>query len=83
MLTVAQALFEIGFLPVRWLDVLDVALTAILVYQGYRLIRGTIAVQVAVALLGLYVISAIVRIAGLTTLTTLFGAVWTCSCWRS
>ncbi len=75
MLTVAQALFEIGFLPVRWLDVIDVALTAILVYQGYRLIRGTIAVQVAVALLGLYVISAIVRIAGLTTLTTLFGAV--------
>ena len=71
----AQSLFEIGFLPVRWLDVLDVALTAILVYQGYRLIRGTIAVQVAVALLALYVVSAIVRIAGLTTLTTLFGAV--------
>ena len=68
-------LYSIGFLPVTWLDVVDVLLTAILVYQVYRLIRGTIAVQVAVALLSLYVVSAVVRAAGLTTLTTLFGAV--------
>ena len=73
-MTVAQA-FTIGFLPFTWVDALDIALTATLVYQVYRLIRGTIAVQVAVALLALYVVSAIVRIAGLTTLTTLFGAV--------
>ena len=73
---VAQARsFMIGFLPLTWLDAVDIGLTAILVYQVYRLIRGTIAVQVAVALLALYVVSAIVRIAGLTTLTTLFGAV--------
>ena len=69
------ALFEIGFLPVTWLDVLDVGLTAILVYQVYRLIRGTIAVQIAVALLILTVVSTVVRLLGLTTLTTLFGAV--------
>ena len=73
-MTVAQA-FTIGFLPFTWVDALDIALTATLVYQVYRLIRGTIAVQVAVALLSLYVVSAVVRVAGLTTLTTLFGAV--------
>ncbi|HEX8298341.1 MAG TPA: hypothetical protein VF594_04205, partial [Rubricoccaceae bacterium] len=71
----AAALFEIGFLPVTWLDVLDVVLTAILIYQAYRLIRGTIAVQIAVALLILTVVSTVVRLLGLTTLTTLFGAV--------
>ncbi|MAQ92495.1 TIGR00159 family protein [Rubrivirga sp. SAORIC476] len=64
-----------GFVPVRWLDLLDIAITAVLVYQVYRLIRGTIAVQVAVALLGLYAVNEVVRAVGLTTLTTLFGAV--------
>ena len=67
--------FRIGFVPVGWLDLVDIAVTAFLVYQVYRLIRGTIAVQVAVALLGLYAVSEIVRAVGLTTLTTLFGAV--------
>ena len=68
-------LFRIGFLPVTWLDLLDVGLTAILVYQVYRLIRGTIAVQIAVALLILLVVSTLVRLLGLTTLSTIFGAV--------
>lgn len=66
---------RIGFVPVRWLDLVDIAVTAVLVYQCYRLIRGTIAVQVAVALLGLYAVNEVVRAVGLTTLTTLFGAV--------
>ena len=67
--------FHIGFVPVRWLDLVDIGVTAFLVYQVYRLIRGTIAVQVAVALLGLYALGEVVRAVGLTTLTTLFGAV--------
>ena len=74
-LALLQERLRIGFVPVGWLDLLDVAVTALLVYQVYRLIRGTIAVQVAVALLGLYAVSEIVRAIGLTTLTTLFGAV--------
>ena len=65
--------FRIGFVPVRWLDLVDVGVTAFLVYQVYRLIRGTIAVQVAVALLGLYAVGEVVRAVGLTTLDTLFG----------
>ncbi|HEX8386277.1 MAG TPA: diadenylate cyclase CdaA, partial [Rubricoccaceae bacterium] len=76
MMTVAQVRpFSIGFLPFTWLDALDIAVTAVLVYQVYRLIRGTIAVQVAVALMALYVVNGVVRAAGLTTLQTLFGAV--------
>ena len=66
---------RVGFVPIRWLDLVDVGVTAFIVYQGYRLIRGTIAVQVAVALLGLYAVNEVVRTAGLTTLSTIFGAV--------
>ena len=66
---------RIGFVPLRWLDLIDIAVTAFLVYQVYRLIRGTIAVQVAVALLGLYAVNEVVRAVGLTTLSTIFGAV--------
>lgn len=66
---------RIGFVPFGWLDLLDVAVVALLVYQVYRLIRGTIAVQIALALLGFYVVSVLVGALGLTTLDTLFGAV--------
>ncbi len=70
-----QDSIRVGFVPIRWLDLVDIAITAVIVYQGYRLIRGTIAVQVAVALLGLYLLNVVVDAAGLTTLGTLFGAV--------
>lgn len=74
-MTGVLAQVRIGFVPFGWLDALDVAITAVLVYQVYRLIRGTIAVQIAFALLALYAINVMVRAAGLTTLQTLFGAV--------
>ncbi|MEM0963196.1 MAG: diadenylate cyclase CdaA [Bacteroidota bacterium] len=74
-LPLLDALFHIGFVPVEEKDLLDIAIMAVLVYQGYRLIRGTIAVQVAVALLGIYAVNEIVRFIGLTTLSTVFGAV--------
>ncbi len=66
---------EIGFVPFEWKDALDVAIVAFLVYQLYRLIRGTIAVQVSFLLLGLYLVDVAVRAASLTTLQALFGAV--------
>ena len=68
-------LFSLWFVPVDWLDLVDVAIVAFLVYQVYRLIRGTIAVQIALALLGLYIVGVTVRAVGLTTLTALFGGV--------
>lgn len=66
---------RIGFIPLGWLDLLDIAIVSLLVYQIYKLIRGTIAVQVALALLALYVLDVLIRFAGLTTLEALFGAV--------
>ncbi|NNF59236.1 MAG: TIGR00159 family protein [Rhodothermaceae bacterium] len=66
---------DFGFLPVGWLDVLDVVIVAFLVYQVYRLIRGTLAVQLALVLLALYGLNVLIQVFGLATLTALFSAV--------
>ncbi len=66
---------DIGFVPFGWKDALDVAIVAFLVYQVYKLIRGTLAVQLAFVLLAIYGLDVLVRFAGLTTLRVLFGAV--------
>lgn len=75
LLALLQEGVRVGFVPIRLLDLVDILVTSVIVYQVYRLIRGTIAVQVAVALLGLYLLNVVVDAAGLTTLGTLFGAV--------
>ncbi len=66
---------RIGFIPLDLLDVLDIALVALLAYQVYKLIRGTLAVQLAVVLLVIYALDVVVQVLGLTTLGVLFGAV--------
>ena len=38
--------FYIGFLNVEWVDVLDIALVAFLLYQIYYLVRGSLASRV-------------------------------------
>ena len=66
---------EIGFVPFGLKDLLDILIVAFLVYQLYRVIRGTIAVQVSFLLLGIYIVDVLVRAANLTTLRALFGAI--------
>ncbi|MCI5084004.1 MAG: diadenylate cyclase CdaA [Saprospiraceae bacterium] len=52
----ALLLFEIGFLPVRIWDILDILIVAILMYQIYKLLRGNIAFNIFVGVLILYVV---------------------------
>ncbi len=49
-------LFKIGFLPVRIWDILDVIIVGYLLYQLYRLLRGTIAFNIFIGILLLYVV---------------------------
>ena len=74
-MTDALALIDLWFVPFGWRDLVDILVVAFLVYQLYRLIRGTIAVQIAFALLGLYILSVTVSAMQLTTLSQLFGVV--------
>jgi diadenylate cyclase len=66
---------SIGFIPLEWKDVLDILIVAILVYQLYRFVRGTVGVQIALALAAIYFVDVIVRLLGMTTLQALFGAI--------
>ena len=54
-------LFQIGFLSINWIDILDIALVGILLYQAYRLMRGTRATRILVGFLILYFVFLIVK----------------------
>ncbi|MBX2914193.1 MAG: diadenylate cyclase CdaA [Cyclobacteriaceae bacterium] len=65
--------FKIGFLEVTWVDLVDISLVAVLLYQVYKLIRGSIAVKIFLGILALYLIYLIVRAAQMELLATILG----------
>jgi diadenylate cyclase len=66
-------LFKIGFLEVSWVDFIDIALVSVLLYQVYKLIRGSIAMNIFLGILALYLIYLIVRAAQMELLATILG----------
>lgn len=66
-------LFKIGFLEVSWVDVIDVSLVSVLLYQVYKLIRGSIAVNIFLGILALYLVYLIVRAAEMELLANILG----------
>jgi diadenylate cyclase len=66
-------LFKIGFLEVSWVDIIDIALVSVLLYQVYKLIRGSIAVNIFLGILALYLVYLIVRAAQMELLTMILG----------
>ncbi|MFZ6000976.1 MAG: diadenylate cyclase CdaA [Bacteroidota bacterium] len=65
--------FKIGFLDVSWVDFVDVSLVAILLYQVYKLIRGSLAVNIFLGILSLYLVYLIVKAAEMELLATILG----------
>jgi diadenylate cyclase len=66
-------LIKIGFLEISWVDFVDVTLVAVLLYQIYKLIRGSIAVNIFLGILALYLVYLIVRAAQMELLATILG----------
>jgi diadenylate cyclase len=60
-------LFEIGFLSITWIDIVDVALIAVLFFVLYRTLRNTLALQVLFILASLLVFSFITDALGMKT----------------
>lgn len=56
-------LFQIGFLTVTLLDILDIAIVSFIIYQLYKVIRGTIASQIFLGLVLVFVLSFIAQAA--------------------
>lgn len=65
--------FKIGFLEVSLIDVIDISLVSILLFQVYKLIRGSIAVNIFLGILALYLIYLIVRAAEMELLANILG----------
>jgi diadenylate cyclase len=65
--------FKVGFLEVTWVDFIDIGLVSVLLYQIYKLIRGSIAMNIFLGLLALYLVYLVVRAAQMELLATILG----------
>ena len=65
--------FNIGFLEVSWVDVIDILLVSFLLYQLYKLMRGSVAVKIFLGILSLYLIFLIVKSAQMELLSIILG----------
>ena len=65
--------FNIGFLEVSWVDVIDILLVGFLLYQLYKLMKGSVAVKIFLGILSLYLIYLIVKSAQMELLSIILG----------
>ncbi|NOT75668.1 MAG: TIGR00159 family protein [Cyclobacteriaceae bacterium] len=65
--------FKIAFLEVSWVDLVDIGLVTILLYQIYKMIRGSLAVNIFLGILSLYLIYLVVRAAQMELLAKILG----------
>lgn len=61
------------FITIRFLDILDITLVAILLYQLYRLIKGTVAFNIVIGLFSLYLFWLVVRALNMELLGSIMG----------
>ena len=65
--------FDFSFLNLRFLDVVDILLVAIIIYYVFNLIRGTIALNILFGLAIIYVVYLVVKQANMRLLTEILG----------
>lgn len=65
--------FPLHFLRLTWTDVADVLLVTVLLYQLYKLLRGSVALNVALGLLSLYLLYLVVKALGMQLLSAILG----------
>lgn len=61
------------FLAFGWIDLLDIVLVAILLYQLYRLVQGTVAMNIFIGILTIYFIWKIVEALKMDVLSNILG----------
>jgi len=66
-------LFKIGFLDVSWIDLLDIILVSGLLYQLYKLMRGSIAIRIFLGFLSFYLIYLVVTATQMELLSSILG----------
>lgn len=68
-----RLLFTIGFLEINWLDIVDVLLVTILLYQLYKVLTGSVALKIFVGFLSIYLLYLVVKALGMELLTIILG----------
>lgn len=66
-------LFYIGFLEVTWVDLADITLVSLLLFQLYKLLRGSMAVRIFSGVLFLYLTYLVVKALKMELLTSILG----------
>lgn len=64
-----------AFIHIRFLDVIDIILVALLLYQLYMLIRGTVAFNISLAIASIYIFWWVVRALKMELLSNILGSV--------
>lgn len=63
----------IAFISIRWLDVVDILLVAILIFQLYKLIKGTVAIRIFIGILSIYLFWKLVSAMQMELLSEILG----------
>jgi len=66
-------LFTIGFLEINWLDIVDILLVTILLYQLYKVLTGSVALKIFIGFLSIYMLYLVVKALGMELLTIILG----------
>lgn len=62
------------FLNIRFLDILDILLVAVLIYELYRLVRGTSTINIFLGIIGIYLLWKLVDALRMELLSEILGA---------
>jgi len=66
-------LLIIAFITIRWLDVIDVLLVALLLYQLYNLIKGTGTINIFIGIIAIYLVWMLVKAFEMELLSEILG----------
>lgn len=64
---------NIGFLEIHWLDVVDITLVTILLYNLYKLIKGSVALKIFLGFLSVYLVYLVVKATEMSLLAEILG----------
>jgi uncharacterized protein (TIGR00159 family) len=62
-----------AFITVRWLDIVDILMVAVLLYEVYRLVRGTVAINIFLGILAVYIFWKVVNTLEMELLSEIIG----------
>ena len=66
---------DLLFVPIRLSDIVEITIVSFILYQLYRLMRGTIGMQILLGLMALVILDNIVTAMNMRVLKSLFGTV--------